>query len=202
MSKRARRKASQRRPAQRAHAPPDDRATDARSPSHLAKRGFQGLVAVVGLLIALTQLVDWLESRGKPVLSAEFAALQLSEIQLRREFLSQANRVPEPDETETELDQRGLGMEMRIRSRADPERTLLVRWAVYDAATGRPIPGPRWRRIVARLRARQDEQESTVPCFIPLPEVAHFFVLLTVETVEGRVVTDTRTEPVSTAAPD
>jgi hypothetical protein len=202
MSKRAPRKASQRRPAQRAHAPPDDRATGARSPSHLAKRGFQGLVAVVGLLIALTQLVDWLERRGAPELSAEFAALEVVENQLRRDFLRDVGRRPEPDETD-ELDQRGLGMKMRIRARADPERTLPVRWTVYDAATGRPIPGAEWSRIVARLRARRDERESTVPCFVPLPrKIDVFFVVLTVETEDGRVVARKRIKDRSTTAPE
>ena len=188
MSKRARRKASQRRTGQRAHAPPD-----ARSPSHLAKRGFQGLVALVGLLIALTQLVDWLERRGEPELSAEFIAVT-------RDHLREVGRRPEPDVTEAELDRRGLSMRMRIRARADPQRRLPVRWTVYDAATGRPHPGDQWSQIFAALQARRDERDSTVPCFIPLPAIERFFVLLSVETVEGRVVADKRTKTLSTDA--
>jgi hypothetical protein len=204
--KKPRRNASRRRAAgpadQRKRAPADDRATGARSPSHLVKRGFQGLVAIVGLLIALTQLVDWLERRGAPDLSAEFTALQLYETQLRREFIRELNRPPEPDEID-ELDQLGVGMRMRIRARADPERRLPVRWTVYDAATGRPVPGARWSQIVAYLRARREERETTVPCFIPLPrKVDVFFVVLSVETEDGRVVAERRTKRIATGARD
>jgi hypothetical protein len=205
--KKPRRKASRRRGApgpadQRAHAPPDDRATEAKSPSHLVKRGFQGLVAVVGLLIALTQLVDWLERRGAPTLNAEFSALRLYDTQLRREFIRDLNRPPEPDEIDL-LDQRGVGMKMRIRARADPERRLPVRWTVYDAATGRPVPGAQWSQIVAYLRARREETETTVPCFVPLPDqIDVFFVVLTVETEGGRVVAGKRTKRIPTGARD
>jgi hypothetical protein len=175
----------------------------ARSSSYLAKRGFQGTVAVVGLLIALTQLVDWLERRGdpSPTLSAEFTAITLQQNQLLREFIRAQHRPPEPDERDA-LDQRGVAMRMRIRVQADPERTLLVRWTVYDPATNRPLPGPQWTEVVARVLARSDERERDVPCWIALPaKLERFYVRLTVETTDGRVLATERTRTLSTAAP-
>ena len=160
----------------------------------LGKRGFQGLAAAVALAIGLTQLVDWLEGRGdsESALVASLEDFNVREGQVLRNFL-RLTQVSAQVYAGEDRDQRGTGMDARLRARGAERTSLHIRWTLIDAATGRRVPGNRWSRIFESVYL-VDVLDERVFCWVPPPpRPGVYLVVLTVETPDGHVWERVRT---------
>jgi hypothetical protein len=168
----------------------------------LGKRAFQGVAAAVGLAIGVTQLVDWLERRGdrEPPLAARLEQFTMREDEALREFL-RSTRVSAQTYAGEDRDQRGTGMSARLRARGPEPTSIDVRWTLIDAATGQPVQGARWSRIFASVYL-VDPLDERVHCWVPPPpRRGRFFVLLTAQLPDGRVLASLRSTAFAAPGP-
>jgi hypothetical protein len=159
------------------------------SPMVHVKRGFQVLAAGLGLLLVMTQLVDWWEGRGgsDSAMAAQVDRLDVRKGESLREF-RQRTQTSAREYAEHDPDQRGAGMRVRISVRGFAGTALVVRWTLHDRATGRRVPGAVWSQIVAQPRPRDDVHVEIVHCWVPPPaEDGRYYVRFTIETLDRRV---------------
>jgi hypothetical protein len=160
---------------------------------HHVRRAFEAVAAGLGLLLVATQLVDWLEGRGATK-GVQIPGIAVSLDVAEQAYLRETGSAAPPSESEGP-EEVGTGMTARIHVIGYAGATLAVRWTLYDATTGRRVPGPRWRQVFARRRPDRDIVDETARCWVPSPERAGiYYVVIEVLAEDGRILAARKTQ--------
>jgi hypothetical protein len=82
---------------------------------------------------------------------------------------------------------------VRIRLRGNEDRRLPLSWAVVDASSGRPLPGPVYNQTAVEFEPRGPDQSRTWQVWVPEPPSAGRYRLRTMLADEDGRPLDERT---------
>jgi hypothetical protein len=157
-----------------------------------------GAAAVVGLLVGLTTLFDWFESKTTEpvpqVIDARLVAAALSGPRTTlRQYLVDTNQSVAPF-TRRELRELGLVFDVRVHLRGHRGDKMGLRWRMF-ARSGRTLPADIYSQTAGWFVPSNQNHAATTPFWAPLPErPGSYVVRFTLLNTDGRPL-DVRNVP-------
>jgi hypothetical protein len=169
----------------------------------LAKRGFAGVAAVVGLLVGVTSLVDWvsgkLDSPDPPPPQEIDARISSVELRTVREpygdYLQMINE-SFPGLTEAELKEQGLVFAARVRLEGGQGKRFMLRLSLFDAKTQQRLRDPAYTLIAADFEPASQNHATSWPSWFPYPwQGGTYFLRATLLNAEKQPVDERDSQP-------
>jgi hypothetical protein len=154
--------------------------------------------AVVGLLVGLTTLFDWFESKTTeplpPVIDARLVAARLSGPRTTlRQHLADINQ-PATPYTRRELREIGLVFDVRVHLRGHQGDKMGLRWRMF-ARSGRRLPAHTYSQTAGWFVPSNQNHAATTPFWTPFPDApGRYVVRFTLLDTDGRPL-DVRNVP-------
>jgi hypothetical protein len=155
------------------------------------RRGLAIAAAVIGLLVGVATLVDWIENRlsssSPRRIDAEVVTLDLTRSVPLNRYLIETQQ-PQESYTRLELQHRGNVLSVRVRLRGYEGERLALRWALYHAETDAPFGGDNFDQLVSWLSPRNNDHARTTSLWAPIPPASgRFFIRVSLEE-EGQIL--------------
>jgi hypothetical protein len=151
------------------------------------------LGTVLGVLVAVTTLTDWVINRGsdEPRASIDARLLEVrrqSVAQTLAEYVRETRPKSVPRYTAEQLREVGYIFDVRLSIEGRVKQRLPLRWAMHDAATGRPLPEKRvYSQVAATFVPEATKHTRTWPVWVPFPpERGRYFVRFVLVGIDGR----------------
>lgn len=154
--------------------------------------------AVVGLLVGLTTLFDWFESKTTEpvpqVIDARLVEARLSGPRTTlRQYLTDTNQ-PRSAFTRRELRELGLVFDVRVHLRGHKGDRMGLRWRMF-ARSGRTLPADTYSQTAGWFVPSNQNHAATTPFWTPFPDApGRYVVRFTLLDAEGRPL-DVRNVP-------
>jgi hypothetical protein len=169
----------------------------------LRKRGarvFAGIAALVGVLVGVTSLVDWLQEevddpppRPPPAVDARVTALTLRDTRLPlAEYLTSTGQSTK-GLTRREANEPGYVFSVRVRLKGGIESDFPLLWTLHRAKTGERLKGVLYNQPASvTFRPLARDHARTWPIWVPYPPRPGAYFLRVTLTDEKRQPVDER----------
>jgi hypothetical protein len=162
----------------------------------LAKRGFAAVAAVVGLLVGLTSLVDWVagkldspDPRPPPEIDARIRSVDLRTV--REPYGAYLRMINEsfPGLTEADRKEQGLVFAARVRLKGGEGKRFMLRLSLFNAKTRQRLRDPAYTLIAADFVPANQNHATNWPSWFPYPwRTGRYFLRATLLNAEKQPV--------------
>ena len=135
-----------------------------------------GLAAVIGLLLGITSLVDWLSGKlsqpHRPLpaeIDTRIDGLKLAAVRQPLADYLQTSGQSTAGLTPPERREQGLVFDVRIRLKGSVHQKFRLRWMIYDRRSGRRLMGPTYNQTAAIVTPKAQEHATTWPIWVTYP---------------------------------
>lgn len=159
--------------------PPTEAETEAAAVGRSLKTILGAVAAVLGVVASATALIftfapDLQPSPAPATQSAELSELRVDEGATFAQYLARIDQ-PRDGYTEPLLQRRGALLDFRVRIEGFKDRTLVLKWELFDRATGDQVD----ESTAIQVEATNETNEATWQFWIPVPtEGGPFFAIV------------------------
>ena len=172
----------------------------------LASKIVGGVAAVVGLLLGIISLVDWMSGkldhpppRPPAEIDASIDGLKLASVRQPLADYLETTGQSTAGLTPFEGRQRGLVFDVHMRLKGSVHKKFGLRWLIVDRRSGSRLRGPTYNQTAAIVTPKAQEHARTWPIWVPYPPRRGSYRLTVILTNNhGQPVAD-RSEPFDVA---
>jgi hypothetical protein len=148
---------------------------------------------VVGLLVGLTSLVDWIRDSLSDAPSASTLRVRIERITLRKnvplaDYVRTAN-IPEGNYTPSQLRTYGNMVFARLAVEGYKGRTLRISWSMHHADSQVQVRGADYNQDAGLIQPAAQKHTAVAPVWVPLPnENGSYFVRVMIKDPSGQLL--------------